>query len=82
MRKRHQKIPIYELILIFHVGFPPQGTNLIPVIIVLLYNLVSVLLPIIINHDTPPPPSRSGSIYSITFSSRIFIDIFSTKQKQ
>ena len=46
-----QKLPLYKLLLIFHVVLLPQVMIITPVIIILLLNLIPVILPIIINTE-------------------------------
>ena len=41
--------PLYQPLLVFNVVFPPEGTNLTPVLILLLFHFLPVLLPIIRN---------------------------------
>ena len=49
MQNRHQKLFLYQLLLIFHVDPPPHGMQLNPVLVILLNNTLPVLLPVVQN---------------------------------
>ena len=42
MRNHHPKLPLYQLLLIFHVELPPQGMNFNLVLIITLGNILPI----------------------------------------
>ena len=60
MLNHHQKLTLYQLLLLFCVDLPPQGMKLTPDLIILLFKFLSVILPAIINHKIIPPPQGLG----------------------
>ena len=55
MQNRHQKLPIYQILLIFRVELPPRIVNLTPVLVLLLFKLLPLILSIVINHSIIHP---------------------------
>ena len=55
IHSRHQKLPLYQILLIFNVELPPHAMNLTPVPVLLLLNSLPFILPIIINTEILPP---------------------------
>ena len=49
------KLPIYQLLLIFNVDLPPQGINLMPILLLILFNFLALLLTIIGYTQILPP---------------------------
>ena len=47
----HQKLPIYQLLLIFHVYLLSQGMQILLVLVVFLKNILPVLISVILKHD-------------------------------
>ena len=51
IKNHHQKLSLYQRLVLFHVDLPPHGINLPVVLIIICKNIFSEIISIILNHD-------------------------------